>query len=76
MLRRGSKSRCSHCMCTLKLSRSGPYMRLDKIVNFISLKCVMSLYTATQSVEKGQQIQVFSLHVYSKIKQVWSVYET
>ena len=45
VLRRGSKSRCSHCMCTLKLSRSGPYMRLVKIVNCYFIKmCYLIIY--------------------------------
>ena len=45
VLRRGSESRCSHCMCTLKLSGSGPYMRLVKIVNCYFIKmCYLIIY--------------------------------
>ena len=45
VLRRGSKYRCSHCMGTLKLSRSGPYMILVKIVNCYLIKmCYLIIY--------------------------------
>ena len=68
VLRRGSKSRCSHCMCTLKLSRSGPYMRLVKSVNCYFIKmCYLIIYCYLKL------IWFFLLYVLSILSPHWTL---
>ena len=68
VLRRGSKYRFSHCMCTQKLSRSGPYMRLVKIVNCYFIKmCYLIIYCYLKL------IWFFLLNVLSILSPHWTL---